>query len=461
MNTPLFWLVFIVLSIIYFTIAIYASKNIKNKDDYFLAGRNYGIFTLTCTLMATQIGAGMLLGTSQESYFVGLYGLLYNAGTCLGFLILGSGIAGKLRKFEITTIAELFEKKYNSSFLRKAASLLSIITLGGILSGQILASRKLMATFNLDINFIITGFWLLVIFYTMFGGLKAVVATDVFQVAIILTIFSIIFVYSIYNDETHFLLNLESNKNIHHYSKDKFSFSRLFPFLIMPIFFSLIEQDLAQRFFSAKTQYVAIFSSLLAAIFIMIFSLIPAYFGIKAKSLEIFIPDGTSPIIAVIKNTEVELFLILAVCALIAAITSTGDSILCAISSNIMNDFKSTKNIDATIKPLDLLFCRIITLIVGISAIILAYNFNNIISIMTQSYELSVSCLFIPIIFCFFKKKLSQKAAFYSMIFGLFSFIIFRIFPIDFSRELISLFISFIGYIIGMLISEFKIFKKY
>ena len=56
---------------------------------------------------------------------------------------------------------------------------------------------------------------------------------------------------------------------------------------------------------------------------------------------------------------------------------------------------------------------------------------------------------------------MSQKAAFYSMIFGLFSFIIFRIFPIDFSRELISLFISFIGYIIGMLISEFKIFKKY
>jgi len=443
-NYLLFLSIFFALSIFYFILGYIASKKMEKTSDYFLAGRKLGLVPVTFTLIATQLGGGMLLGTSQEAYSIGLYGIMYTVGMSLGFLILGLGFASRLQSFGVSTTAELFETKYKSPNLKKIASLLSVVAMFGLLIGQIIGSRFLIEGLGIHNEFVFIAFWAIVITYTIMGGLKAVAITDTVQVIFVIVIFSSIFIFSLLNEPISFFSFLQLTKNQYFFSSANISYKSLIGIALMPALFSLIEQDLAQRFFASRTKKIAAVSAILASIFLLLFSLVPIYFGMKAKLMGI--EFSGSPLIPVISLLTNEFVLILVVCAIIAAITSTGDSLLCAISSNVSQDFNFSflgiKN--------KLRLSKTITFFIGVLAVIGSYFVpKNIISIMIGSYEISVCCLLIPLLFSYFKEKLNKNAAIGSIIFGLAGFILFRIYPIPFPREIASLVLSMIGYLMG------------
>lgn len=449
MNITLFFTIFLSFTLIYTIIGILASRNITNITDYFLAGRNLGFFSVMFTLIATQLGGGMLLGTAQEAYHTGLYGIMYTLGMSLGFLMLGCGMAAKLQSFNVATTAELFETRYNSPTLKKIASLLSIITMGGILIGQVVGARVLLTEFGLFNEPIFIAFWLFVIFYTMIGGLKAVVVTDIFQVLFIIFLFSGIFIYSIWLQPQEAFTLLKSQK---YFDPAQLNTSVLMATLFMPALFSLIEQDLAQRFFAARTKRIASFAALGATAFMLLFALIPIYFGMKAQILGLSIPLGKSPLLPMLQTVTTDLVLAFAICGIIAAITSTADSLLCAIGSNLVLGFnlqKLAKN------PLTL--SKYATLIIGLIALAVSYLVpQNIIRILIESYEVSVSCLLIPLVICYFKKDVKKSAAVGGVTGGFIGLIIFRLWTPPFSKELLTLFLSLGGYILGTMIPAKK-----
>jgi solute:Na+ symporter, SSS family len=440
----IFLSIFTGLGLIYLLLGLFVSRGIKNNDDYFLAGRKLGLFPLTFTLIATQVGGGMMLGTAAESYKVGYFGVFYTLGISLGFLILGSGLASKLRSFNVATTAELFQTKYNSIFLRKVASLLSIVTLFGILGAQVVALRSVLCALGLNNELVFIVFWLFIIVYTMIGGLKAVAITDTFQILFLLSVFSVLFITTLMTEPASFFKFSSFISRQSLFSEKSLTFLILFPVIFNPMMFSLIEQDLAQRFFSAVTKKTAALGAGLAGLFMISFSMVPVYFGMKAKLAGLILVPGANPLVVTISSIASSVFLSLVVCGLAAAITSTADSLLCAISSNICQDFDLS-----FIKINKLKLSKIVTLVVGLCAMAIAYISNDIIGILVQSYELSISCLFVPFFLCYFKKKLNKNAAGLSIIFGLFGFILFRIVILPFPKELASLILSFTGYLIG------------
>lgn len=445
MNITLFLSLFSMLGIAYFILGMLASKNIKTATDYFLAGRNLGFWPVTFTLIATQLGGAMLLGTSEEAFTFGYYGILYAVGIASGFILLGLGFASKLQSLNVSTTAELFETRYGSPALKKVASILSIITLCGILIGQIVAARGLLLGLGINSEIVLILFWIGVVAYTITGGLKAVVIADTFQVGIILLIFAGIFIYVISGETSSFFSWTTMAKQQKMFSE--VNFSALLGVALMPALFSLIEQDLAQRFFAARTKRIAAVSALVASVFLIIFSLIPIYFGMKAQILGISFAG--KPLIPVIGYLAGDFALALTACAIVAAITSTADSLLCAISSNIAQDFEPAFITEKN----QLSFSKIVTLITGIVAIIASYLVpQNIIKIMIGSYALSVSCLLVPLLFSYFRKNLNKNAAIGSIVFGLFGIIIFKIYPIHFPKEVVTLAMSFAGYMIGNVI---------
>ena len=237
MNTMLFFTVFIAFGIIYTIIGLFASRKITTITDYFLAGRNLGLSSVMFTLIATQLGGGMLLGTAQQAYQFGLYGIMYTLGMSLGFLMLGSGFAAKLQSLNVATTAELFETRYNSVTLKKFASVLSIITMGGILVGQVVGARTLLMGLGLFNEPIFIAFWLFTIWYTMVGGLKAVVLTDVFQVIFIIMLFTGIFLYTLWLQPQELFTIINSQQ---YFDSAQINTSTLLATLFMPAFFSLV-----------------------------------------------------------------------------------------------------------------------------------------------------------------------------------------------------------------------------
>lgn len=448
MNTLLFLSIFSALGIFYFFIGLYASKNIKTNDDYFLANRDLGFWPVTFTLIATQLGGGMLLGTAEQAYRIGYWGILYTLGMSLGFLMLGLGFAAKLRSLNVSTTAELFETKYGSPALKKIASLLSIATMGGILVAQVVASKSLLTGLGITSEWIFIAFWAFVIIYTMVGGLKAVVFTDVAQVWVIILVFGCIFLYGLFTEPSSFFTvnSLSALQNKFLLDGSTITTSSLLATILLPALFSLIEQDLAQRFFAARTQRIAALSAIAASVFLLCFSFIPIYFGMKAHALNLSLAAGSSPLIPVIELLTNQLVVILAVCGIIAAITSTADSLLCAVSSNLAQDFDfSFIGITDRLK-----LSQGVTLITGITALCASYVVpQDIIGILISSYEISVSCLLVPLLFSYYGTNLKKKAAIWSIIFGLAGFIIFRFFPIPLPKEIAAVILSLVGYLIG------------
>ena len=96
----------------------------------------------------------------------------------------------------------------------------------------------------------------------------------------------------------------------------------------------------------------------------------------------------------------------------------------------------------------------------GVISLLLAYFSTGILSVMTQSYELPVSCLLVSIIFCFFTDKYLEKtAASFSIAAGLIGFFLFRYWSIGIPREIATLLVSFAGYLGGLIIVRLRCVK--
>jgi len=444
MTSIFFFATLITLAIIYFAVGIYASRNITSNTDYFLAGRNLGLIPLTCTLVAAQIGGGMLIGTSKDAYAIGFSGLAYTVGFSLGFLLLGLGLASRLQTLSVATTAELFETKYRSVFLKKVASLFSIVTLCGILLAQFAASRTVLVALGLDNQIVYLIFWTLIIAYTIIGGLRAVALTDLAQVSYIITFFVGLFAYCMIFIEPASFFTWASLKTSQA-QFGPFDWKTTTSIILMPALFTLFEQDLAQKFFAARTRNIARIGALSASIVLLLFSLIPVYLGMKAKLMGIVVAPNAIPLIPVIKMLTNDVVVTLAVCGLFAAIAQTSTSLLCAISSNIAQDFDFSrlgfaKSVRSSQK---------ITLLVGCSMFIASYFISSdIIGILIDSYALSVCCLVIPLVVCYFTDKVYASAAFGAIGAGLFGFILFKFVQTPLPPELASLLLSALGYAI-------------
>lgn len=446
MEPLIFFSIFFVLVITLFCVGLYASKTVKSNDDYFLAGRSLGVSAVTFTLIATQLGGNMLLGTAQKAYHFGYYGMVYALGISAGFLLLASGFAAKLRACNVATTAQIFETKYNSVFLKQVASAISIFSLCGVLISIVVASKTLMVSLGLANDLILVIFWLLIIGYTMIGGLRAVVLADTFQVVFIILSLGSVFFYSLIYQPHGFLSLTELYNAQPLFLNIELDGSMLLATFLIPVLFSLIEQDLAQRFFSAKSQRVAFLSALFAGIFMIVFGFVPVYFGMQAYATGMVVPVNGNPFISVLELITSDVVFAFVICGVLAAITSTADALLCAISSNVAQDF----DFSFIPKRNKLRLSQGITLFTGLVAILSAYFIHqNILDIAIASCELSVSCLLIPIIVSFYKKDLNKNAAFGSALCGLIGFVLFRLFPVPMSKEVATLALSAIGYLIG------------
>lgn len=432
MNQWLFIFLLFALQAICFYVGRQASKSMANQSDYFLAGKNLRFFPLLMTFVATQIGGGVVLGAAEEAYRYGWIILLYPIGQALGFVLLAAGIGKRLAQFRVSTIAQLFEVVYKSPRLKQFASILSMVSLFMILVAQFIGSRKFMLSLGIDSLAIFLSCWAIVILYTSLGGLKAVVATDVVQAVFFLTVFAFCFFWAYFGESTP--LPVATNASF------EFDPSKFCGWLLMPLLFMVIEQDMAQRCFAAESPRIVTKATFWSAIVVAIACLIPVYFGVLGKNLGLNIPAGSSVLMATISATTNPIIASIVGCSVIAAVISTADALINAIGSNLSQDFNLSKNMRTT---------QLSAVAISIAGLFFSLYFDGVVGIMIQSYELSVSCLFVPVLAALFRPQGTTFAAGLAIALGASSFCLFRFIEIPFPREIASVLFSAVGYTLG------------
>lgn len=436
MNVVLFISILFGLQFFYWLIGRYASRNSKNQEDYFLAGKSVRFFPLMMTFLATQVGGGVVLGAADEAYRFGWPVLLYPLGAAFGLILLGCGIGRRLAGFQVSTVAQIFEVVYGSKMLRKVASLLSVASLFMILVAQMIASHKFLLSLGVSSSLLFVLFWAIVIVYTAQGGLKAVISTDMAQAAFFSVIFLGCFALVFFGESGVAMLSLPSADSFLNVS------SKWCGWLLMPLLFMVIEQDMGQRCFAGASPKVVSKASFWAGVMTLIICVVPVFLGTLAKSMSLEIPKGGSVLMAVVAATTHPWVAALVGCAVLSAIVSTATSLINAISSNLSSDFQLP-----SFQKFDFMrFIKVVTSLISVAAIFFAFYLNNIVDLLIQSYELSVCALFVPIFMALLRRQGSLRAATVSILLGVIGFFGFRLYPLGIPKEVATILLALMGY---------------
>ena len=106
-------------------------------------------------------------------------------------------------------------------------------------------------------------------------------------------------------------------------------------------------------------------------------------------------------------------FLGIVLSAYFSAIMSTADSCLMAASGNVLTDILKKHD-----KKNSLRYSQIITLIIGVIALLIAIKMTSVLELMLHSYSFMVSGMFVPVLAAIFLKRTNSFAALLSMITG-------------------------------------------
>lgn len=427
--------IFIAYMITMLGIGYYFLRTNTGLDDYYVGGRKMSSWHIGLSVVATDVGGGFSIGLGGLGFTIGLSGswMLFTGliGAWLAAVFLIPVVRGNKAFDKFHTMPQIFAYFFDKKTALLAA-LISAIGYLGFTSSQILAGAKLASgTFpELGINQALLIMGAIVVSYTVMGGLKAVIFTDTIQWIILLS--GLIFIglplsYHAVGGWDAIKETLDPKM----LSLTNISWQEVVFWVvtIIPIWF--VGMTLYQRIYASRDVKSARKAWFIAGIFewpIMAFMGVALgliarvaadqgmFAGLGYENIAQVDPEKGLPMLLA---TVLPVGLLgLMMSAYFSAILSTADSCLMASSGNFVSDFikKFTKRFNSDKKELRL--SQMITLVIGLVALLLASAMENVLNLMLYSYAFMVSGLFVPIMGGLFWKKSNNNAAFMAMLTG-------------------------------------------
>jgi SSS family solute:Na+ symporter len=184
------WIVIALYFVLTFTIAIWVTVRERSRDtstDYFLAGRNIGWFIVGASLFASNIGSEHLVGLAGTGAASGMAVGQFEVLASLILLILGWVFVPFYLRSGVFTMPEFLERRYSSG-ARWYLAIVSIIAYVLTKISVTIAAGGIVFEALMGIDFW-TGAMIVVVatgIYTVFGGLRAVLYTDMIQMFVLI-----------------------------------------------------------------------------------------------------------------------------------------------------------------------------------------------------------------------------------------------------------------------------------
>ena len=409
----------------------------KNKagDDYYVGGRKMGSVHIGLSVVATDVGGGFSIGLGGLGFVMGIAGSWMLFTGLIGAWLAAVFLIPKVKQnafFDTAyTFPQLFEHYYNTK-VAFVAAIISAIGYMGFTSSQMLAGAKLASgTFaDLDQQAALYMMGIVAVVYTVLGGLKAVIYTDTVQWALLmigLVFIGIPFAYL----EIGGMEAIRATVSPEMLSLTNVTWQDLvyWAVTIIPIWF--VGMTLYQRIYACRDEKTAKKAWYLAGLFewpVMAFlGVLLGLFARVAADQGMFAYLGAGDISATDPETGLPMllrtvlpvgFLGVMMAAYFSAILSTADSCLMASSGNVVTDiigkflpFESNSQKFVRIS-------QVVTLIIGMFALLLAGAMNNVLNLMLDSYAFMVSGLFVPVIGELYWQKSTSPGALTAMLAG-------------------------------------------
>lgn len=322
--------------------------------DFHLAGRGMGIFVLFLTLYATHYSGNTLIGFAGRAYrngFSALVTVLFMSSIIGAYLLYAPRLFRLSKEHGFITIGDFIQHRYQSNRLTLTVSILAILALGNYILTNLKAIGFIVtATTGGAIPFSqgIIVLSLIMVIYETLGGMRSVAWTDVVQgVLLILGVFLIfITIHGHYGG----LENAEESlRKIRPDFYDPLTLKEILTWVstMTIVFFGIsIYPHAIQRIYAAKDEKTLKRSFQIMVFMPLVTTFFMVYVGIVGASQFPGLNQGKSKQITLLMLNDlsqnipwISWLLILFISAAVAAVMSTVDSALLAISSLATQDF--------------------------------------------------------------------------------------------------------------------------
>jgi len=161
------------------------SKGTDKVDGYFLANRSLPWWAVGLSVMATQMSAVTIVGTTGQAYLTGLRFIQFYFGLPIAMVILSLTAVPFFTRARVYTAYEYLERRFDAR-TRSLASFLFLIGRAMSLGVTLAAPAVVMSTilgWTLPVTILVICVPMIV--YTTIGGVQAVAWTDVKQMFIV------------------------------------------------------------------------------------------------------------------------------------------------------------------------------------------------------------------------------------------------------------------------------------
>ena len=395
------------------SIGLYASRKVKSLQDYVIAGKQIPFWTNVHSIAATNIGAGATMGTAGLVYAVGVSGIWIAIGASIAMALSGLFFANKLWLSGAITLPEIMGKSYTKT-VHGAYTAVALFATFSVASAQMLA-LGLIAQVILQIDLVyamgIAG--IIMIAYTVLGGLFAVATTDVLQMSLnalgVMVILPLVGLIKVGGWE-----GIASTLEPRFF--DVFGMGTVVILGIIAWVMPMVMADMTilSRMFAAKTAREAKNATLTASIGVCIpYALSIMTIGLLGAVLYPKInPDTVMPhMIANLLHPAIGGIML---AALFAAVMSTADSVLLASGSIVANDIFKKMYPEMDDRKL-ITISRVAVICIGVLAFFLAASAKGIIELM-QNISAPAVVLLPVLIATFYWKKVTSPGVLWAIL---------------------------------------------
>ncbi|MDH5619101.1 MAG: sodium:solute symporter family protein [Gammaproteobacteria bacterium] len=446
----------------YFVVLIWIGLRIARKEkgtgeseSFLAADRNMNLVQTTASTAATDLGGGFSIAMGGLGFTLGISGSWLIAISGLSVVLVSFLMVPKVKRWadrvKGLTTGDLFEARFDRRTGTVAAVVIGIAWFTFV-GGQIIAGAKLLqSTIDISLTVAVVVSGAVILAYTAAGGLKAVIYTDVFQMVVLLI--GIVFIAAPIGLYTvggwggiveHFSANPETQSLV---DWGAIGWKRLVGWFlaIFPVWFISIAA--MQRIVAARDEKTARRAFFLTGVPIEwpLFAIGSTLIGLIARML---MPDLQDPELAtpmlIMELLPVGLTGIV-IAAYIAAVMSTADSVLMGPVAIVTNDIYRRYFRPNASEQSIVMVARIATLVLGVLGIGMAYLVPNVLDLILYAYTFGSAGLFFPMLGLLFWRRTTASGAFWSMLGGGFSALLWVAFD-----EPLGLSASYLGWVVSL-----------
>ena len=451
-------------------IGLYAATRVKNTADYAVAGRSLPLAVVIATTFATWFGSETVLGVPGQFVKENLGGIVedpFGAGMCL--ILVGFFFARKLYRRNIITIGDYYRQRYGA-LIEVLCSIIIIFSYLGWVGAQVTA---LGLVFNLLSQGAISMAWgmaigtLVVLVYTLYGGMWSVALTDFVQM-IVITVGLLAIAW--------FAAGMAggADKVIDYAAREgKFQFwptggAKEWLFFIgaaiTMMLGSVPQQDVFQRVMSSKDEDTAVRGPIIGGSLYILFAFVPMFVVVAALMVlpetQGMLADDPQRVLPTLVLEHMPVVLQVAFFgALLSAIMSTASATMLAPSTtfveNILRNLRPGMSDQQTLKAM-----RISVLVFTVCVLVYSITMegSSIYELVAGAYQVPLVGAFVPLAFGVYWKRATTQGALLAVVMGLGVWLLWVASPMlheAFPQQLAGVLAAITGMVGGSLAPQF------